>query len=153
MDLICRLYYKYLSWKDQRFLTKHGCNNWKEYYYKFDIDVNKYASNIKEYYGNYSYTYVFKNYSHPVYLGDAYKNDLTDPSGYAIIKNWCEDNCRGKWRSDIHRVLPENFFSGNPLLDIEDDDNWMLNDIGGYDFIFFAFMDETDYIWFIMRWK
>jgi len=146
MYFIGRLYSHYLRWKDKLFLKRHGCKNWAEYNYRFDPDINKWAQTTKTFYMNYPYIYVFKDATSEAFSGYP---DWTD--GYENLKQWCNSNCVGKWRSDIHRVLPSNFFTDPHNVDSSED--YSMNDIGGYDFIFFAFMEDADYIWFVTRWS
>ena len=61
------------------------------------------------------------------------------------MSNWCEKNCKGKHRYDIHRVVLEN-------SDITINNDYWFNDLGGYDYLFFAFEKEEDYAWFCLRW-
>lgn len=142
MNVLTKVYCRYLLWKDNRFLKKHGCVNWKEYNHRFDPDINCSASAIESYYMNYPYVYVIKDPTPEAF--QKYDDWL---EGYVKLKNWCDNNCAGKWRSDVHRVYPNNFFTGTHTAK-----EYVMNDIGGYDFIFFAFKNEKDYLWFTMRW-
>jgi len=54
---------------------------------------------------------------------------------------WCEQNCQGKWRNDWHRGFWDH------------QGNFEFNGIGGGDIMFFAFKEETDYVWFKLRWS
>ncbi len=141
--MLGRVYSIYLKWKDNLFLKRHGCKNWAEYNDRFDPDINKWAYTTNAYYMNYPYVYVFKNFTSDAFIE---YHDWAD--AYHSLKDWCNSNCVGKWRSDMHRVLPNNFFTDphNAAID------HTMNDIGGYDFVFFAFMDDADYIWFVTRW-
>jgi hypothetical protein len=140
MDLIGRLYSKYLIWKDQRFLNKHGCENWKQYFHTFDPDINRNAYRVRAFYANYNYYHTFKDGAIAPF------QDHTDwLNTYKEVQAWCDTNCKGKWRTDIHRVIPDP----SPVHNGPD---YFLNDITGWDFIFFAFMDDADYIWFVTRW-
>jgi len=135
MNVFTKLLNKYLDWRDTRFLKKQGYINWKQYFHDMDPDINKRTSTTKDFYGNYNYVYVIKEYA---------ANDIVD------MQDWCENNCVGKWRMDSHRVLPNNYFT--QPNEVDDTHNYIFNDIGGWDFMFFAFMDDTDYVWFVTRW-
>lgn len=145
MDILGRIHSNYILWKDKLFLKRHGCANWAEYNHRFDPDINKWANTTKAYYMNYPYVYVIKDSTSEAFSG---YSDWSD--GYHNLKEWCKSNCVGKWRTDIHRVLPNNYFTDPYNADNPDD--YTINDIGGYDFIFFSFMEDSDYIWFVTRW-
>ena len=140
MDILGRFYSKYILWKDKRFLKKHGCENWDQYNHRFDPDINIRATHIKDYYMNYPYVFVFTDTRN-----DAFRDGVDE--GCELLKNWCKENCKGKWRTDIHRVLPRNLWQASDTTDYD------INDIGGYDFLFFGFTNEQDYIWFSLKWQ
>jgi hypothetical protein len=54
---------------------------------------------------------------------------------------WCEEKIRWNYRRDIHRVI-EN---ASGLVE--------FNDIGGSDYIYFAFKNEKDFMYFLLRWS
>lgn len=136
---------KYKLVKGNIFLKRHGCQTWAEYNHKFDSDINKMSDRIKAYYMNYPYVYVINPGTSAVFTSHSNWEDA-----YMELKLWCDTNVNGKWRNDIHRVLPSNYFTDPRNADRPDD--YIMNDIGGYDFVFFAFMNEADYIWFVTRW-
>lgn len=123
--------------RDKCFLKKHGCENWKEYNYRFDPDIFKPATRIKDYYHGYPYFYCFENQKHDVYYWDVAFD------GIYVLSQWIDANCKGKYRFDFHRVMKE------PATAYE----WEINELGGSDFIFVAFKEERDYNWFVLRWS
>ena len=71
--------------------------------------------------------------------------DLQNPAwswerGLVTMKDWCQENCQDKWRDDFHRVIKDYW------------DEWICNEIGGGDVLFFAFKSEQDCLWFTLRW-
>lgn len=125
---------KHLSdWREERYLEKHGCANWKEYYYKYDGDINKRAGTAKQFYKDYPFVYCY-DYNHQNVYYENYELQ------HEQIKDWCKDNCEGKWRSDRLRGIVVG-------------EECILHDVGGYDNMFYAFKQESDYLWFLMRWS
>lgn len=124
---------------DRKFLQKNGCYTWRQYNKNNDPRINLYANKISEFYFNYSIVHAFTDVI-PFSRGyDDWLIALKDMS------NWCEKNCKGKHRYDIHRVVLEN-------SDITINNDYWFNDLGGYDYLFFAFEKEEDYAWFCLRW-
>lgn len=128
---------KIKTWQDNRFLKKNGCETWKQYHYRNDPDVFYPATRIKDYYHGYPYVYCFENRQHEVYYWDL------GIDGTYIVGNWCEENCKDKFRLDFHRAM------NAPGTAWE----WHINELGGGDYIFAAFKDPKDYTWFLMRWS
>jgi hypothetical protein len=129
-------------WRDNRFLKRHGCDTWKEYYHRFDPDCNIRASRVKDYYHGYPYWHVIDNHGHHCY------NLLYDYGpgghryGYHDILDWCETNCQDKHRADFMRVIK------CPATANE----WETNELGGKDYMFVAFKNERDYFMFMLKW-
>ena len=139
--MLAKLKLRYTSWKDARFLKKHHCDSWEQYRHRFDNDVCHRASRIVDYYPGYPYVYCLASRNHYAYEL-LYDNG---PGGYRYgyhdIIDWCRKHCKGKHRSDMHRVVNDLYFG-----------EWIINEIGGGDHFFFAFKDEKEYNWFILRW-
>lgn len=121
------------EFKDRRFLERNNCSSWEVYNRQTDPDTAQNALHIVEWYHGYPYIYMFESTD----LDGNWLETLTD------MKDWCYENCRGKWRSDIHRV--------HKLSDIHAD-VYVLNELGGYDYLFVAFKDQVDHNWFVLRW-
>ena len=139
---------KYKHWKDTRFLKKHGCKNWNEYNHRFDPDIFIRAQRINDYYYGYPYVYCLEHRSHYAYqlLYDYGPGGCRH--GYDDIVDWCKKNTKHKHRTDMHRAHKGIAYNnGNPI------DDWWFNEIAGGDYLFFAFKDEKDYNWFLMRWS
>lgn len=136
-QLLTYLRTKIKSWKDNRFLRKHGCEDWEQYHYRYDPDIWKIATRIKDYYRGYPYVYCIENRNHKAYEWDlAY-------DGMYVINKWMKANCKDKFRLDYHRAM------NAPSTGWE----WQINELGGGDYVFAAFKTERDLSWFLMRWS
>jgi len=126
----------YKEWRDCRFLRKHGCEDWEQYNYRFDPDICKRATEIKNYYQGYPYIYCIENRNHKVYEWDlAY-------DGMYVVNKWMKANCKDKFRLDYHRAM------NAPGTAWE----WHITELGGGDYVFAAFKSERDFNWFLLRW-
>jgi hypothetical protein len=130
-------------WRDNRFLKRHGCDTWEQYNYLFDPDREVRCARVKDYYRGYPYWHVFDNRKHYCY-------DLLydlGPGGYRMgyhdVMAWCDAKCQGKHRFDFMRVIKCPATANQ----------WEQNELGGEDYIFAAFKNERDYLWFLMRWS
>ena len=141
--MIKRLKERYKGWKEKRFLEAHGCDTWRQYERKHDPDVGYMARWAHTYY--YGYPHVLpiepQKFSDWALGGTIFQ--LVDK-----MTEWCEQNCQGKWRNDWHR----GFWDGQG--------NYEFNGIGGGsmilpggDVMFFAFKEESDYVWFTLTWQ
>lgn len=134
-----RLKQAVVDWRHHRFLKKHGCNSQRQYDLKYDIDHNIRATCIKDIYHGYPHVFPIRDYHHPVYKGKG--TSLCFPSyDYLELIEWCNNNCKGKWRHAWHMVIQN--YSGE----------WEVNSIGGAYWIFFAFKDPKDASMFILKW-
>ena len=134
MTIFANIHNCFKLWRDRRFLRRHGCETWREYDIRYDTDVNRSASRVREFYHGYPYVYCFENRDHPVYYWDIAVD------GAYILNNWCENTCVDKYRLDFHRVY-RNYWN-----------EWEINEIGGGDYIFAAFKNERDYLLFSLKW-
>jgi hypothetical protein len=137
MDMIKQLKERWKGYKEKRFLESYGCETWREYERKFDADVGPHARWAHTYYHGYPHVLPIdsQKFINWVRGGEPY---------YELVKNmieWCEQNCQGKWRNDWHRGFWDH------------GGNYELNSIGGGDIMFFAFKEESDYIWFKLTWQ
>ena len=74
---------------------------------------------------------------------------------FSEMHNWVDKNCSDKVRHDIHRVIREKGLIHNEYDDTmrwSDTEEFSLNDVGGYDVLFFAFKNEKDLVWFKLKW-
>jgi hypothetical protein len=136
-QLLTYLRIKIKTWQERRFLKRHGCDSWEQYNYRFDPDIFKPASRIRDYYRGYPYFYCFENHKHEVYDWDIHID------GIYVLSKWCKKNCKDKFRFDFHRAMKA------PATANE----WEINELGGGDYIFVAFKEQRDYTWFILRWN
>jgi len=128
---------KYRLWKEKRFLKKHGCETREQYNYKYDPDINKLATRIKDFYYGYPYIYCFEMHAHIIYEWDIVYD------GVYVATNWCKENLTDKFRFDFHRC------NRKPSTANE----WEINELFGGDYIFFACKDPKDYTMFLLRWS
>lgn len=134
---------KYNAWAEKRLLASYGCTTWKQYYKITDPDVSNHSNTINHFYHGYKYVFCCDNHNHPVYVyGPGFS------IGIEQIAEWAETAIKDKWRYDFHRVLYQTGIG----LDDNTEKDWYMNDIGGYDYYFFAFKNERDYLMFLMRW-
>jgi hypothetical protein len=103
-----------------------------------DQDVLYRASRVRDFYSGYQFLYCFEDRSHPVYDWEY----CYDGSGSNDVVTWCQNNSRHKYRFDCHRVFRAPSTANE----------WEFNDLGGSDYIFVAFKDETDYTMFLLRY-
>ena len=148
MVLIDNLKYKYKKWKEERFLKKHGCDNWKQYYRNTDPDRNIRADRVKDYYHGYDYVYCLDYREHHAYQLLYDYGPGGHRYGYEDIMDWCEANLAYKNRMDILRVFKQTPIGLNGAQESE----WWINEIGGGDYVFFACQDPEDFFIFKMRW-
>lgn len=135
--MIEQLKKRWKGYKEKRFLETHGCKTWREYERRYDKDIGPMARWAHTFYHGYPYIYPldpdgFRDYG---MLGVLPYIDATEK-----MQEWCEQNCKGKWRNDWHR----GFWAQG---------NYEFNGIGGGDVMFFAFKEESDYVWFTLVWS
>ena len=140
-DIIQHIRQRYQTRRDQRFLKKHHCDTWEQYHRNYDPDVWRGCDRVKDWYHGYPHVHCIDNQHHYAYklLYDHGPGGYR--YGYDDIWKWCKENCKNKYRPDIHRVM-KNHWS----------DQWEMNELGGGDYVFFAFKDERDYMMFLLRW-
>lgn len=125
---------RWAFYRHAAYLKKKG---WTEEIYQnyHDPDINERAIRVKDYYHGYSYIIVFEDSQ-----GDPWSRYPSWIQAYNAIEIWCKENCEGKWRTDIHRVI-KNYWG-----------DWEQNDIGGRDALFFAFKSQEDACMFKLKW-
>lgn len=138
MGIIDQLKQRYKDHNARRFLKAHGCKTWKEYERRYDPDIGPFARWAHTFYHGYPHIYHATDYS--VSWKMARSAAMSFPKIDDMVA-WCEQNCRGKWRTDWHR----GFWDQNG--------NYEFNEIGGGDIMFFAFKEESDYVWFKLTWQ
>ena len=125
--------------KERRFLESNGCKTWYEYERKFDPDFSAGARYVVNAYHGYPHIYQVTDY--------AIKWKMVRPAAISFSKihdviAWCNQNCQGKWRNDWHRVILDTTCM-----------RYEIDGIGGSDIMFFAFKEESDFIWFKLVWE
>lgn len=118
------------------YLKKRGWTE-EEYQNYEDPDRNIRCSRVKDYYHGYQHIHAFT--STQTLPWTKFENWL---DCYEEMNQWCKSNCKGKFRSDILRVIK------CPATANE----WELNDIGGGDALFYAFKDSRDFAMFCLKW-
>ena len=137
-----RLKARIRKWKAERKLKKSGYMSWRSYRHNLDTDIVRYADRVSHFYSaKYKYIHKFDSYKHYAFqcVADYGPGGLI--FGYDEMTDWCEEKIRWNYRRDIHRVI-EN---ASGLVE--------FNDIGGSDVIYFAFKNEKDFSYFMLRWS
>lgn len=136
--MIEQLKQRWKGYKEKRFLETHGCKTWREYERRYDKDIGPVARWAHTFYHGYPYIFPLDPQGLRDYgmLGVMPYHDLVDQ-----MVEWCEKNCKGKWRNDWHRGFWDH------------QGNYEFNGIGGGDIMFFAFKEESDYVWFTLVWS
>lgn len=131
------------------YLKKRG---WTEDQYQHfeDPDVFRRADAVKDYYHGYEHLYVWENTR-----GNPWERYNDWSECYNEMINWCKSNCRGKWRQDILRVTRKRMWhnQSDNTVRYTDDGEWIMNELGGGDCLFFAFKDSRDCTMFLLRWS
>lgn len=136
--MIEQLKKRWKGYKEKRFLETHGCKTWREYERRYDKDIGPMARWAHTFYHGYPYVFPLDpdGYRDLHYHGVYPYVDAADK-----MQEWCEQNCQGKWRNDWHRGFWDQ------------QGNYEFNGIGGGDIMFFAFKEESDYVWFTLVWS
>lgn len=116
-----RLYLKRMGWTEEQYQQYN------------DPLRNERADRVADYYHGYPYWHPFESSRI-----EPFTRYATWMDAYQAIKEWCESNCKGRWRHDILRA--EKHCS-----------EWKINELGG-DALFFAFENERDYVMFCLKW-
>jgi len=129
--------YRYLEWRWDRVLKKSGYTEWLWYLDWNDSDYYASGRTVKDQLFGYPYIARVEYATLPIDF-----NPLFGPIEHCReIINWCEKNCRGKYRNHWERCIQDR--AGQ----------YIPNGIGGTDELFFGFKDERDYIMFSLRWS
>lgn len=116
---------------------KAWLRNRAQYERKYDPDYNIRASRVKDYYHGYPYVHCVTDHDHTIYFWDL------GWDGHYVIHNWCKENLKDKFRIDPLRVSKDRYTN-----------EWEVkNEIGGGDYYFIAFKEESDMMWFKLRWE
>jgi hypothetical protein len=128
--------YRYLEWRWDRILRKSGHHHWESYLRYNDPDFYAPGYTVRD--QLHGYPHIVKvDYEKLPYRFDP----LWGPIEHCeLMIEWCNTNCRGKYRNHWERVIMDH--AGQ----------YLPNGIGGTDELFFAFKDERDYIMFTLRW-
>lgn len=140
--MINKLKARWRDWQEQRFLKKHACKTRTEYNRRYDTDFCHHASDIKRKYHGYEFVHCFSSYMDYAYKTIYNYGPGGYRQGYHDLEEWCEKHCTGKFRADVLRVFWDRWTN-----------DWRENEIGGSDYVFFAFKEETDYMNFLLQWS
>ena len=138
MHLVSTIQKRLKNWQETRFLRKHGCKTWEQYLRITDPDYDARAQTVKSQFVGYPYL-AHVNYTRVPVQFDPMFGDIPDCKE---ILDWCETNCRHKYRNEWERVIQDHFTG-----------EYMPNGIGGTDELFFGFKDERDYLLFTLKWS
>jgi hypothetical protein len=133
----------YQAWQERRFLKKHGCKSREQYDRRHDPDINNISTRIRDYYHGYNYVYCFENTETSIYDWDL------GYSGLGEVELWCQSNLSSKYRFDFHRVYKQTGIGSDGSTESE----WVINEIGGGDYIFFACKDPEDFVIFRLKFS
>lgn len=130
------------------YLKKRG---WSEDQFQYieDPDRNQRANAVKDYYFGYPRVYVWHNSN-----GLPWSQYNGWSECYKAMNIWCKENCKAKWRQDILRTSRQISWqrqSDDTLLQTHTDE-WVLDDLGGGDCLFYAFKSNKDYVNFLLKW-
>lgn len=108
--------------------------SYKQEWVNLDPDICYHGKTVKEFYRGYSYTHRI--------------DDIEYVKGRAVptydLMCWLDENCTDKYRLDYLSIEPKN--EEFPELDE------IIEPIYGVEYVFVAFKQKRDYIWFVMRW-
>lgn len=128
--------YRLLEWQWDRVLHKSGHRSWLHYLRANDPDFYYPGYTVKDQFFGYPYVAKLDFAKLPTQF-----NPMFGPiQNCEKILDWCEQNCRGKYRNHWERVV------------VDHAGQYLPNGIGGTDELFFGFKDERDYILFTLRW-
>lgn len=138
--MIKQLKDRWKQWQERRFLKKHGCVTRQQYDRRYDTDFCYRTSEVRRKYHGYEFVHCFSSHMDYAYktIYDYGPGGYRD--GYQDIQDWCTAHCEDKFRVDILRVIWDRY------------KGWEENEIGGADYVFFAFKNQTDYMNFLLRW-
>jgi hypothetical protein len=88
---------KFKKYKEKRFFTKHGVENWDQFNRKYDSDIDKYASKIKNIYFGYKTVVIVLN---SIEVHDMFGPTTTSRH----VAEWCKENIESKYRIDCFPV-------------------------------------------------
>ena len=129
--------YRYLEWQWERVLRNSGHKSWESYLRANDPDFNIRGRTVRDQLFGYAYIACIDYTKLPTRF-----DPLWGPIEHCgDMVEWCDQNCRGKYRNHWERVIEDH------------NGQYLPNGIGGTDELFFAFKDERDYIMFMLRWS
>lgn len=128
--------YRYLEWQWDRVLKRSIYTTWESYFRWTDPDYIPWGSTVRAQLHGYEYVCKVDYTKLPTRF-----NPLFGPIQHCEeMLEWCESNCRRKYRNHWERVIQDH------------NGQYLPNGISGTDELFFAFKDERDYIMFTLRW-
>lgn len=116
----------------KRKLKKLGLTD-KQYKKLFDENINNNASHLKLYFKGYPYLRIYKST-----IEEPFNNPNNWETKYNEMCQWCDKNCKNKWRDDFLPIEKKIF-------------DWEIVPLGN-DCLIFAFKDDKDYLHFLLRW-
>jgi hypothetical protein len=129
--------YRILEWQWDRVLRKSGYKDWGSYFIVNDLDYNPAGRTVKDQLHGYPYIALV-----PYLALETRFEPMHGPVEHCgHIIEWCNKNCRRKFRCHWERVVQDH------------NGQYLPNGISGYDELFFGFKDYEDYITFKMQWS
>jgi hypothetical protein len=133
---LTRIKYKFLEWQWDRVLRKSGHSSWLHYFCWNDPDFYYLGYTVQDQFCGYPYVCKVDYTKLPTQF-----DPMFGPIQHCgKMLEWCNTNCRGKYRNHWERVI------------VDHAGQYLPNGIGGTDELFFGFKDERDYIMFTLRW-
>ena len=118
---------------------QHGAissTHWTERNYS-EYNRNVRARYIKDFYHG-SHIAIFESsHSHPLNQFGTW----LDTDFHYEMGDWCQENCKDEWHTDIYRVIKT--FKGE----------WKIDDDDGTDVLVFAFRSQEDAVMFTLKWS
>lgn len=94
--------------------------------------VNQKAKSVKDFYSGYPHIVRWE-------IGKEWHNANLDAASV-----WCNENCKGKFTTHIHRVTQTSLFGT--------ENEWRFDDVAGTDYCFWAFEYGEDAVMFSLVW-
>jgi len=129
------LKYRFLEWKWERILKNSGQRTWTNYFYHNDPDFNARGQTVGEQLVGYPYIAIVNRSN----LETRFEPMWGPIEHCSSIINWCNANCRRKYRAHWERVIKDHY------------DQYTPNGIGGTDELVFGFKNERDFIMFTLK--
>jgi hypothetical protein len=110
-----------------------------------DTKIVKNSSNTRDFYKGYPYIIQCRHDSKVGRLYQYQWNTFNEE-----LTMWMKEHCKHGFRIDFHRTSPG---SGITAAGVWDNRLDVFDELGGGDFLYAAFVDEQDSMWFALNWN